>query len=496
MKKIILITLFLSSTVASIRANNIQVNNVAITGQNTAQQYSFVKFDLSWENSWRISVGPANWDAAWVFIKFRVNSGPWSHAYLNYNDGTNDGHTVPSGVTVRGANDGQPIALGVFIHRSADGSGNVNWQNVQLRWNYGTNGVGNNDLVDVQVFAIEMVYVPQASFYVGSGGGSEIGKFYAAPFSINPYNITSEAAITIGGSAGNLYYASTMVGENPGDRLGPVPAAYPKGFNALYCQKYETSQDQWVSFFNTLTDAQKLNRDITDANHKNSDAEVARNTVAWSGTGSATTTTPNRPVNYVSWSDANAYLDWAALRPMTELEYEKACRGPLPVVPDGYAWGTANIHGDVYTLTADGSPTENISNSGIGTGNALYTTTNGSISGPIRCGTFAASAINKNREETGGSYYGIMEMTGNIYERMVTLGLPSGRAFTGLHGNGILNSSGDGNVAFWVTVGGFRGGCWANGSDILRLADRTSSGYASDIINSRIGAARGVRTAN
>ena len=30
---------------------------------------------------------------------------------------------------------------------------------------------------------------------------------------------------------------------------------------------------------------------------------------------------------HISWSDMSAYLDWSGLRPMTELEYEKACRG-------------------------------------------------------------------------------------------------------------------------------------------------------------------------
>lgn len=58
-------------------------------------------------------------------------------------------------------------------------------------------------------------------------------------------------------------------------------------------------------------------------------------------------------------------------------------------------------------------------------GNANYNTTNGSPSGPKRCGIFAASALLNNREETGGSYYGIMELTGNVYERAITVGNPA-----------------------------------------------------------------------
>ena len=493
MKKIITIITCLLFVFASSKGNNIQIANVGITGQNSAQQYSFVKFDLSWENSWRISVGPSNWDAAWIFIKYRINSGVWQHARLNYVNGTGDGHIAPAGASIRTANDGLSYGLGTFIHRSADGSGDVNWQNIQLRWNYGLNGVNDNDLVDVQVFAIEMVYVPQGAFFVGGAGGTESGKFYTYPTTTNSFKISSEAAITVGTAAGNLYYDAVSAS---GDRLGPVPAAFPKGFNSFYCMKYEVSQDQWVSFFNTLTDAQKLNRDITDATHKMNDGEVARNSVAWSGSGNATTNTPNRPVSYINWEDSNAYLDWAALRPMSELEYEKACRGTLPAVADEFAWGTANIHSTAYTLTGDGTTNENVNNPGVGTGNASYGSTDGTVNGPLRCGIFAASAVNKNREETGGSYYGIMELSGSLYERTVTLGLPAGRNFTGSHGNGFINSAGNNTTGGWPNTGGYRGGSYANSSAYIRVSDRTDAANLTDIVNSRIGAARGVRTSN
>lgn len=487
----VLVFVFSLLCTSSLFANNIQVSNVALTGQNTASDYTMVKFDLSWENSWRISVGPANWDAAWVFVKYRVNNGDWMHARLNYTDGSNDGHSAPAGSVIRTANDGGSYGLGVFIYRSAEGSGDNNWQNIQLRWNYGLTGVGDNDLVDVQVFAIEMVYVPQASFYLGGGSGSEIGKFYSYPSSSQSYLVNSEGAINVGATAGYLYYPSVA---SSGDQSGPIPAAYPKGYGAFYCMKYETSQDQWVAFFNSLNNTQKTSRDITDATRKNSDAEIVRNTVAWSGSGNATTTTPNRPVNYVSWLDANAYLDWAALRPMTELEYEKACRGTLTTAGDGFAWGNSNIHNTTYSLMNDGTPTEMITNPAEGVGNAAYNSTI-SVGGPLRCGIFAASAVNKNRQETGGSYYGIMELSGNVYERMVTAGNATGRSFTGLHGDGVLTASGAANVPFWITTGGYRGGSYANIADFLRVSDRYDAASSSDIANGRIGF-RGVRTAN
>ena len=39
-------------------------------------------------------------------------------------------------------------------------------------------------------------------------------------------------------------------------------------------------------------------------------------------------------IRWLSWADSAAYMAWAGLRPMTELEYEKAMRGPRRPVPD------------------------------------------------------------------------------------------------------------------------------------------------------------------
>lgn len=479
-------------TFSTVNANNIQISNVGITGQNIAQHYSFVKFDLSWENSWRISVGPSNWDAAWVFIKFRVNNGDWQHARLNYANGTTDGHLAPAGSSIITANDGLSYGLGTFIHRSADGSGNVNWQNVQLRWNYGLNAVGDNDLVDVQVFAIEMVYVHAGAFNLGGASGTEEAKFYRSPSTTTFYNVVSEAAITIGTGTGNLYYG--LSATSPGDQAGPIPALFPKGYQAFYCMKYEVSEDQWVSFFNTLTDTQKATRNISSWN---GNGTLARSRVSWPGTGIATTSAPDRAVSFTSWNDATAYLDWAALRPMTELEFEKAGRGPLTAVADGYAWGTNNVFGSAYTLINDGTSNELISNPGESTGNAIYKLTriNGQ-GGAVRNGIFAASAPNKNREETGGSYYGIMELSGNVWEFAVTVGTSVNRAFTGLHGNGALSVSGNNNETGWPIEGGFRGGSSASDAIEIALSARRLASYMVSNGHFQDAGFRAVRTAN
>ena len=488
-------------SISNITANNILVENVTLVNQNTAEDHVWIKFDLSWENSWRTSNGPQNWDAAWVFAKYRVNSGAWKHVRMHYVDGIADGHSGPVGVTINTASD----EVGCFIHRSTEGSGDNDWDNIHLRWDYGDNGVGDNDIIDIQVFAYEMVYVNEGAFSLGGGNGTEVGKFYKSGFIIfgfpvPSYNVTSSGAITVGSNFGNLNYSTSTSGSRPGDQLGPIPAAFPNGFDAFYSMKYELTQGQWVDMFNTLNGTQKTTLDITGPNGKGQDEVLNRNAISWpDGTASATTSLPNIPLNYVNNNSRLAFFDWGGLRPITELEYEKACRGPVPVVADGFAWGNANIHGSPYTYTNLGTSAVNVSNMGELTGNAAYSTTNGTPTGPKRVGIFASSAINPSREETGASYYGIMELTGNLYEVVVSVGHPRGRLFDGQHGDGILNSNGDSNDPNWPNPNegfGYRGGSYINGADFIRVSDRYDAASVLIGANNRLGARGGRTTQN
>lgn len=493
----ILYSLLLLVSGLALHANNIEVTNIVLTDQNVANGTTVIQFDLSWENSWRISVGPANYDAAWVFAKYRVNGGNWRQTTIS------GPGSVPAGASVDVVDN-----FGAFIYRSADGNGDVFFSGLQLEWDYAANNVDANAVVDVQVFALEMVYVPEGEYRLGTGFGgfgaeNEVGEFQTRgavfPTFYSAYTVTSEAAITVGSGTGQLNYSTATVGSRPGDLLGPIPDAFPKGFAAYYCMKYEMSQAQYVAFFNTLTQTQRTNLDVTGPDGKNQDTEVNRNGVSWDETGNATTTQPDVPLTYVNNNILLAYLDWAGLRPMTELEYEKAGRGPAIPVNNEFAWGTANIHATDYAFQNPGTPSERVTNPGVGVGNAIYGDTNGSPSGPKRCGILAASAVNPTREETGGSYYGIMELTGNVYERCISVGNPEGRAFTGTHGDGVLLSSGSHNVASWPadnnTGFGYRGGSYFNGSEFIRLSDRYDAATVLVGANNRLGF-RGVRTAN
>lgn len=455
-------------------ANNIVLSNISLTGLNVIDHYTMVRFDISWENSWRSSSSPNNWDAAWVFVKYRVAAGDWNHAWLN-----NDGHINPAGSTVatgllKPDSAFDPMinpGLGVFIYRDADGTGTFSINSVQLRWNHGANGVNDNEIIDIRVFAIELVYVPQGNFYAGSGG-TETSAFYKFPATTDPYQLTSEDEINVGPATDHLYYNSSTYG---GDQLGPVPAAFPKGYNAFYCMKYEISQQGYVDFLNSLTQSHANKRKYNGTGHRYA---ITGNTA-----GSYTTVNPCVACNNLNWADLTAYFDWSGLRPLTELEFEKACRGPIAPVPDEYAWGTTGIAISSYTLINSGSDNENIaSNYSNANGNAAFNLTtphNGSINGPVRVGIFAGNGSNTGRVTAGATYYGIMEMSGNLLEHFVTVGNPAGRAFTGMHGNGALNASGNADVTNWPGISslgaGFRGGYWYYYAWYLRISERSGA---------------------
>jgi formylglycine-generating enzyme required for sulfatase activity len=246
--------------------------------------------------------------------------------------------------------------------------------------------------------------------------------------------------------------------------------------------KYEVTQQQYVDFLNTLTQPQADARKYTGTDY--------RYAITGTAVGSYATTKPNVACNYLSWADDAAYADWSGLRPMTELEFEKACRGPLAAVPGEYAWGTATIASSAYTLSGAGTASEGIAtNYSTTAGNAIYGSTRvvGNF-GPVRVGIFSNGT--SGRVSAGASYWGIMELTGNVWERPVTIANATGRAYTGTHGDGVLDNSGDANAANWPgtdAVGaGRRGGFWSSQDTFYMLvSDRSLAGTPGTIVSNR-----------
>jgi len=307
-----------------------------------------------------------------------------------------------------------------------------------------------------------MVYVPVGAFYAGDNATSTASLKQGSTDN-DPWYIQNSDAISVTNATENgFYYVSNgNTGEDATGSVFTIPADFPNGYDAFYCMKYEISQGQYVDFLNTLTSTQDATRYMTETIYRHG---------TWGGSaGSRTTTTPDRACNFLSWADGAAYSDWAGLRPMTELEFEKACRGTGSAVANEYAWGTDSpVAITSETDDGAGTSTKNPANA-----NVCY---NNGLQGPVRCGIFAASGA-VSRTNAGATYYGIMEMSGNLWERSVTLGNSAGRGFTGTNGNGVLASNGNADVSNWpgttASGAGCRGGGWNYGAAYLHVSDRS-----------------------
>jgi len=349
---------------------------------------------------------------------------------------------------------------GFFFQKSDLNTGTVSAENLRFVWDYAQDGLSDATAMAAntinKIFGVEMVYIPQGAFYAGDGNSSSDYRFVQGSADNDPWYIQSESAITTTSSAGNGYYylSGSSVGENATGDVFLIPSSFPKGYQAFYLMKYELTEGQWVSFFNTLSKTAKANRDITSATQggKNSDSVVNRNTISWDSTdaaSNATTTRSDRPVSYVSWLDVLAYADWAGLRPITEFEFEKAARGKdIAAVADEYAWGniTANTAetGEIFPDSDedgseqifDGAANLNRNSLSWSSGDGRLGGDAASQKGPLRAGIFATSST--SRSTGGAGYYGNMELSGNLHEMVVTTGRSQGRQFLGTHGDGNL----------------------------------------------------------
>ena len=343
----------------------------------------------------------------------------------------------------------------------------------------------------------------------------------------NTYNAMSEAPShgvsvrmywTGSTDCNNMYWCSGNYGLNHRNQMAfwtQLPEAYPLGYKAFYCMKTEVSQWLYTEFLNTIPflaegysddehprfpDKFGVNRFnikrtsekyIIDANNDNVDSQASDG--KWIA------------VNWMSWQDMEAFADWAGLRPMTELEFEKACRGPYPYMPavkNEYAWGTTNIF-----IPSKSAPYSNknqrsevIADNSEGgspiTPNCLYNGNDANysaIDGPTVTGQFARSS--STRQAAGATYYGVLDMSGNVWEICMSVYMnssnsnPSHTFRYNDHGDGELKSDGTCEANAFLSIGyngqiyGLRGGGWST-TDKKHLT-------ISNRINAVHGAARG-----
>jgi len=470
-------------------ANNLNIGNVKIEDPDSASGTVAVDFDMSWENSWRNSV---NHDAVWVFVKYTRDMGlTWEHATLEQSGGDPTGTSPGLGATLE-------IVVpedrkGGFFRRSSTGSGKIETVGARLRWNWREDGLSPEDEAGVRVIGIEMVYVPAGAFYAGDGDGSSASTYsFKGEGGILPVEISAGSVmISSLPSPNDDIDASAVQVSGTGGVEGNEN--FPAGYGAFYAMKYEITEGQWVDFFNMIPSAAKDNRDITGPGGKNSNGTVNRNTVS-RNMGLAATSRPDRSCGYLSWQDIAAYFDWAALRPMTELEFEKAARGAGSSAAKGeYAWGSGQAEA-ATTISGFEGGSEIAGNEGANVCFGNKTFTGGDAGqGPLRAGIFATSR--STRENAGAGYYGMMELSGNVWERTVSLGRAEGRAFQGTHGDGVLAAEegyeGNATNEDWpgympgegvsgAAGSGFRAGSWMEaGAEGLRISDRSRASTTS-----------------
>jgi len=463
-----------------VHAENIHISNIVLLPHKRDTPAQKVQFDIAWNKSWRNS---DNFDAAWVFIKYSVDNGKtWEHGDLTC------GGINPGGLD-RGAGTAVEIIVpedtcGAFIQRSAPGRGDLNTRNIIFP--FLCRGETTGDIrLKIKLFAVEMVYIPEGTFYAGDPRGPSGPRNCFYTFGKDndaAYRICSEQPIDIGTEQGDLYYDRDT--EFSGDWSGPIPADFPKGYAAFYLMKYEVTQGQYRDFLNTLTARQQRHRCPITKNGSfmngkkdgpprpefRNGIQNRNGTYVCNLTNDAVFDSRNDgdniPCNWVNWTDLAAFADWAGLRPMTELELEKACRGPRKPFPDEYPWGTlppSQIQGIINM----GTPEEQISpkNADCAYGNHQ------NVQGPVRSGLSAAG------------YWGNTELAGNLWERAVTVGTPEGRKFDGRHGNGQLDKDGFADVRNWPGKeekgSGFRGGSWRSDSDECLIAERSAAAHTN-----------------
>ena len=471
MRKTILFTLLSLISGEAALAGALSISNVELATVN--RKSAAIQLDLSWQCAWRDEV---NHDAVWLFAKYSLDDGEtWRHATLR-----------GSGVNPKDYSAGSDAGLdilvpedrkGAYVRNKVEGIRSPVTTGLRLVWDFDADGVSKVATARIRVFGLEMVYIPEGPFVVGEEHARKFFNGY------QPTLIESPDATNRYGLAG-VGFTGTGTNEDPyrGRLAGlgrpytittsALTNDYPNGYRAFYLMKQELTRQSFLDFLNTLSETQRAallakfarvdNKGVTHYNFWGTSDEIVvatldnglthlSNAQPWrvavlrEGTG--------EPYGYSADEQFLAYLDWAALRPMTDLEFEKACRGPRRPIPMEMPWGTPSF----ATL----SKLQN-ANTASERAATVYT--------PVLLGGSYSVRVTQlpqpnwhacidaaDAAEAGASYYGALDMVGNGTERCVYTAsgnpaagnLHSAARYSGLHGDGELTANGLSNVTDW-----------------------------------------------
>lgn len=421
--KFFLFLLLVAAT--QMKANNMLVKNVTTTGDNATNKTIQVKFDMSWDNSWRDAI---NWDAAWVFMKYKDANGLWQHVQLNtsgFANGTGTANAVQVGSD----------KVGAFVYRTSAGTGTFASTSMQLQWNYGLSGLSNVTGLEIRVFAVEMVYVPQGDFNIAKGfyvissdnfSGNRFNGLFNAPggnFPVINQRLTPTLTYALLDdnywNPGTLYSTNIRIKGDAGIDTNNDSVVdnttYPTGYKAFYSYKYEMTEQQYADFLNTLTASQINTIGVAGSNITQSNGQYF-------------TSSPNRACGNSNANRLFAYADWSGLRPMSLLEYNKATYGPFIPIQDNESWA-------VNGYTASGTAVGEFNNS------------NGQ---PVINNVGYLANLTSSRQAAGASYFGIMDLTSvNTSEPVIKLNYFN---YTNQNGNGLLSSTGLSDISNWTAT--------------------------------------------
>lgn len=435
---VLLITLH--SPLSTAFANNVTVSDTQLLEPNDTTGTVKVTFRLTQANSFDTTYDSLSFgDYIWVFVKYSKLPVSETVGYKHASLISGTGCVTPTS-----------DSAGVFIKASADTT-------ISLLWKFIDNSVAVYETAQVKVCAMEMVKIPTGSFYYDAGG--------------------------IGGTAYNNYGGTAQILVSDSTTCRPTGASpgWPNGYSSFYIAKYEVSQGQYADFLNMLDTA-------AAAVYRNDTAIVG---TAWAHTISYTAGnpygsryaagSPARCSAYLSWDDVEAYCSWAALRPMTEMEFEKAARGT-----SGGVCSTA-----VYPWNSTDPSTGNSLYQPLGhTGNYdawLYyanfyenSNTDG-YDGPTNVGNYLCGDTTRTTAQTGASPYGVADLAGNVWEHLINC------AWTTIPANGNGTTTPPNSWPTAASGKGLRGGSWSNDATDLRGSARGDAGWTGTYRDNGVG---------